>query len=93
VEITTQVHYHLSHAPRPFAFSLFFRKCLALLPELASALDPPISASPVAGITGMHHATPSPSWGLWRVTSKLLAEAEALVVLLTKQGELGLGCG
>jgi hypothetical protein len=34
---------------------LFFRKGLTLLPVLASNLDPPTSASQVAGIRGVYH--------------------------------------
>jgi hypothetical protein len=49
-----QVLYHLSHALAPC-----FRQGLPLWSRAASDLDPPTSASLVAGITGMwHHAQP-----------------------------------
>jgi hypothetical protein len=48
--LVTQVLCHLSHAPRPFCFSLFFKLGLTPLP---SELNPSFCASHIAGITGM----------------------------------------
>jgi hypothetical protein len=46
----------LEPCPQSFGFSLFFRLSLLLtLPRQASDFSPPVSASPVGGITGMHH--------------------------------------
>jgi hypothetical protein len=51
--LVKQALYHLSHTPRPFCFSLFFK----IGP--ASDCDPPTFASQVAGIIDVsYHAQP-----------------------------------
>jgi hypothetical protein len=50
--------------PQLFTFNLFFRWGLTTLLQLATDLSPPISTTPVAGITGVHHRT-------WLLTFKI----------------------
>jgi hypothetical protein len=52
-----QVFNCLSNAPSPFAFNLFLKYGLVLLPMPHSNCDPPTSTSQLAGITTVHHYT------------------------------------